>query len=235
MDDKGRNDFRLDRLQSSYNSVETASGSRALDPSAASVLRNTYLLLGATIAFSAVISWMSLSLPPINPLLLIVGFYGLLFLTYALRNSVWGIASVFALTGFLGYTLGPIIDMFLKAGAANIVSEALTMTAVTFVALSATALITKKDFSFLSRFLMVGFFVLLAGVVLSFFVHSSVFSLVMSGGFAIFACAAILFQTSAIIHGGERNYIMATVTLYVQIYNLFLSLLQILSALSNNR
>lgn len=234
MDDKGRNDFRLDRLQS-YNGAETTARGRALDPSAASVLRNTYMLLSLTIAFSATVSWLSLGAQPPGLLITLVGFYGLLFLTYALRNSVWGIASVFAFTGFLGYTLGPIIGMFLKAGAADIVTQSLTITAVAFVGLSGTVLVTKKDFNFLSGFITAGFFVLLGAMILSFFVHSAMMTLVISGGFAIFSCAAILFETSRIVNGGERNYVMATITLYVQLYNLLLSLMQILAILRGDR
>jgi len=234
MDDKGRNEFRLDRLQS-YGDVQSAPRSGALDPSAAAVLRNTYMLLSLTIAFSAAVSWFSLDAQPPGLLITLVGFYGLLFLTYALRNSIWGIASVFAFTGFLGYTLGPIIGMFLKAGAADIVTQSLTITAVAFIGLSATALISKKDFSFLSGFITAGFFVLLGAMVLSFFVHTPILTLAMSGGFAIFSCVVILYQTSQIVNGGERNYILATITLYVQLYNLLLSLMQILAALRGDR
>ncbi len=198
--------------------------------SSRTVLKNTYWLLGSTLAFSAVIAYLSMSAPRPGLLVMLVGFYGLLFLTYKLQNSAWGLAAVFALTGFMGYTLGPIIGQFAGAGAMNIVANALTMTAIVFFGLSAYAITTKKDFSFLSGFLTAGFFVLLGAMVISFFVQSSTLQLAISAGFAVFSSAAILHQTGEIVRGGERNYILATVTLFVSIYNLFLSLLSLLGA-----
>ncbi len=202
----------------------------------ASVLRNTYTLLGMTLAFSAVVAYitMQMNLPHPGILITLVGFYGLFFLTNALRNSAAGILAVFALTGFMGYTLGPILAAFAGAGAMDIVFNALGMTAIAFFGLSGYVLVTKKDMSFLGGFLTAGFFVLLGAMILGFFMQSSALQLAISGGFAIFSSAAILFQTSAIIHGGERNYIMATVGLFVSIYNLFVSLLNILTALSGD-
>ena len=195
-----------------------------------SVLRNTYWLLGMTLAFSSVVAYFSMSAPRPGIILMLVGFYGLLFAVYKLRDSVWALPTVFALTGFMGYTLGPIIGMFAGAGAMHVVANAFGMTAIVFFGLTAYALISKKDFSFLSGFLMAGFFVLLAAVIVGFFVQSSALQLAISAGFALFSSAAILHQTSAIVHGGERNYVMATVTLFVSIYNLFLSLLTLLTA-----
>ena len=195
-----------------------------------SVLKNTYWLLGSTLAFSALVAYLSMNAPRPGLILMLVGFYGLLFLTYKLQNSVWGLASVFALTGFMGYTLGPIIGQFAGAGAMGVVANALSMTAIVFFGLSAYAITTKKDFSFLSGFLTAGFFVLLGAVVISFFVQSSTLQLAISAGFAVFSSAAILHQTGEIVRGGERNYILATVTLFVSIYNLFLSLLSLLGA-----
>ena len=204
------------------------------DASVASVLKNTYLLLSATIAFSALTAYLSMGLPYPGFLITIAGFYGLLFLTYKTQNSAWGILSTFALTGFMGYTLGPIIGMFAGAGAMDIVANAFGMTAMVFLGLSGYVLVTKKDMSFLSGFLMAGFFVLIGAMILSFFIQSSAFSLAISAGFAVFSSAAILFETSSIIHGGQRNYISATVSLYVAIYNLFVSLLNILSILGGD-
>lgn len=198
------------------------------------VLRNTYWLLGSTIGFSALVAYLSMSAPRPGILVMLVGFYGLLFLTYKLSNSAWGLLSVFALTGFMGYTLGPIIGAFAGAGAMHIVANALAMTAIVFFGLSAYAITTKKDFSFMSGFLTAGFFVLLGATVLSFFFNSPAFQLAISAGFAIFSSVAILHQTSEIVKGGETNYILATVTLFVSIYNLFLSLLNILTALSGD-
>ncbi len=195
------------------------------------LFRNTYSLLAMTLAFSALVAFtsMSLNLPHPGLIITLVGFYGLLFLTAKLRNSGWGLISTFAFTGFLGYTLGPILNMYLSLpNGGSLVAMALGMTALVFFSLSAYAILTRKDFSFLSGFIMAGFVVLLCAVVASFFIQISGLQLAISAGFVLFSSAVILYQTSAIIHGGEDNYIMATITLFVSIYNLFLSLLQLL-------
>lgn len=195
------------------------------------LFRNTYSLLAMTLAFSALVAFtsMSLNLPHPGLIITLVGFYGLLFLTAKLRNSGWGLLSTFAFTGFLGYTLGPILNMYLSLpNGGSLVAMALGMTALVFFSLSAYAILTRKDFSFLSGFIMAGFVVLLCAVVASFFIQISGLQLAISAGFVLFSSAVILYQTSAIIHGGEDNYIMATITLFVSIYNLFLSLLQLL-------
>ena len=194
------------------------------------VLRNTYSLLALTLAFSGVMAFvaqqMRVGYP--NVFVVLIGFYGLFFLTNKLRDSAWGLVSTFALTGFMGFILGPILNRYLgMAGGAEVVSSAFAMTALVFGGLSAYVLITRKDMSFLSGFITAGFFVLLGAVVASFFFQISGLQLAISAGFVLFSSACILFQTSAIIHGGERNYIMATISLYVSIYNLFVSLLQI--------
>ncbi|WP_449433803.1 Bax inhibitor-1/YccA family protein [Pseudomonas putida] len=194
------------------------------------VLRNTYSLLAITLAFSGVMAFiaqqMHVGYP--NVFVVLIGFYGLFFLTAKLRDSVWGLVSTFALTGFMGFILGPILNRYLgMAGGAEVVSSAFAMTALVFGGLSAYVLITRKDMSFLSGFITAGFFVLLGAVVASFFFQISGLQLAISAGFVLFSSVCILFQTSAIIHGGERNYIMATISLYVSIYNLFISLLQL--------
>ncbi|SDS31137.1 modulator of FtsH protease [Halopseudomonas xinjiangensis] len=195
------------------------------------LFRNTYTLLAMTMAFSALVAFtsMSLNLPHPGLIVTLVGFYGLLFLTTKLRNSAWGLVSTFAFTGFLGYTLGPILNAYLSLpNGGQLVTMALGMTALVFFGLSAYAILSRKDFSFLSGFIMAGFIVLLCAVVASFFIQISGLQLAISAGFVLFSSAVILYQTSAIIHGGENNYIMATITLFVSIYNLFLSLLQLL-------
>ncbi|WJN49407.1 Bax inhibitor-1/YccA family protein [Pseudomonas asiatica] len=194
------------------------------------VLRNTYSLLALTLAFSGVMAFvaqqMRVGYP--NVFVVLIGFYGLFFLTNKLRDSAWGLVSTFALTGFMGFILGPILNRYLgMAGGAEVVSSAFAMTALVFGGLSAYVLITRKDMSFLSGFITAGFFVLLGAVVASFFFQISDLQLAISAGFVLFSSVCILFQTSAIIHGGERNYIMATISLYVSIYNLFVSLLQL--------
>ncbi|MDV5387712.1 Bax inhibitor-1/YccA family protein [Pseudomonas juntendi] len=194
------------------------------------VLRNTYSLLALTLAFSGVMAFvaqqMRVGYP--NVFVVLIGFYGLFFLTNKLRDSAWGLVSTFALTGFMGFILGPILNRYLgMAGGAEVVSSAFAMTALVFGGLSAYVLITRKDMSFLSGFITAGFFVLLGAVVASFFFQISGLQLAISAGFVLFSSVCILFQTSAIIHGGERNYIMATISLYVSIYNLFVTLLQL--------
>ena len=194
------------------------------------VLRNTYSLLALTLAFSGVMAFvaqqMRVGYP--NVFVVLIGFYGLFFLTAKLRDSVWGLVSTFALTGFMGFILGPILNRYLgMQGGAEVVSAAIAMTALVFGGLSAYVLITRKDMSFLGGFITAGFFVLLGAVLASFFFQISGLQLAISAGFVLFSSVCILFQTSAIIHGGERNYIMATISLYVSIYNLFVSLLQL--------
>lgn len=200
------------------------------------VLRNTYFLLALTLAFSAVVAMvaMSLNLPSLPWWGMLVGFYGLLFLTNATANSALGLVSVFALTGFLGYSLGPILNRYIGAGLGDVVTLAFGATAAVFFACSAYVLTTKKDMSFLSGMLMALFVVLLIGIVANIFLAMPVLSLAISALFVIFSSAAILYGTSNIIHGGETNYIRATVDLYVSIYNLFVSLLNLLGIFNSD-
>lgn len=200
------------------------------------VLRNTYLLLGMTLVFSSVIAFvaMSMNAPALPWWGVLAGFYGLLFLTNATANSGAGILSVFALTGFLGYTLGPILNRYLGAGLGDAIALALGATALVFFACSAYVLTTKKDMSFLSGMMMALFVVLLVGVIANIFLHIPALSLALSGLFVIFSSGAILLTTSNIIHNGETNYIRATVDLYVSLYNLFVSFLQIFGVLSSD-
>ena len=196
------------------------------------VLRNTYMLLSMTLLFSAGTAGLSmaLNLPHPGMLLTLVGYFGLLFLTTKFRNSAMGLVCVFALTGFMGLTLGPIIEMYVRAfsNGGQLVMTALGGTGVIFLGLSGYALTTRKDFSFMGGFLMVGVLVaFLAGIGAAVF-NMPGLSLAVSAMFIMLMSAMILYQTSNIIHGGETNYIMATVTLYISIYNLFLSLLHLL-------
>lgn len=199
------------------------------------VIKNTYLLLALTLAFSALTAFLSFNAAPINPWLFLGGFIGLSFLTQILANSVWGLVSVFAFTGFVGFALGPILNMVMHSAAGpQVVMQALGGTAIIFFALSGYALTTRKDFSFLQGFLVAGGIVLMVAVVASLLLHLSGIQLAISAGFMLFSSALILYQTGAIIHGGERNYILATITLYASIYNIFISLLNILMALSGD-
>lgn len=200
------------------------------------VIRNTYILLSLTLAFSAVTAGASMAfgLPHPGIIITLVGYFGLLYLTTKLRNSAGGVVSIFALTGFMGYTLGPIISAYLSLPNGHaIVMQAMGGTAAIFLGLSAYALTTRKNFSFMGGFLMVGILVaFLAGLGAMFFSMPGL-SLAVSAMFVLLMAGLILYQTSAIIHGGETNYIMATVTLYVSIYNLFTSLLHLLGVFNN--
>lgn len=195
------------------------------------VLRNTYLLLAMTLAFSAGVAYVALAsgAPYLGFFPTLIGFFALLFLVNRLANSVWGLPVVFLFTGFLGYTLGPLLTFYLQMphGPA-MVGQALGLTAAAFVGLSLYALITRRDFSFLSGFLITGFFVLMGGIVLNHFMAVPALSVAISCGVVLFACALILFETGSVISGGETNYIRATVGLYVSIYNLFSSLLALI-------
>ncbi|CEO38892.1 BAX inhibitor (BI)-1/YccA family protein [Photobacterium kishitanii] len=200
------------------------------------VLRNTYFLLSLTLLFSAGVAGvaMVMNVPPVHWIILLVGFYGLIFLTERNRDSSLGLVFVFALTGFMGYTLGPILNMYVGAGMGHVVMTALGGTALTFFACSAYALTTKRDLSFLNGMLMAGFIAIIVAVVANIFLKMPMLSLAISGMFVLFSSAAILLTTQSIVRGGETNYISATVTLYVSIYNLFLSLLQILGVVNSN-
>ncbi|VTX58301.1 Bax inhibitor-1/YccA family protein [Haemophilus parainfluenzae] len=200
------------------------------------VLRNTYFLLGLTMAFSAVVAYisMSLNLPYPNLIVLLLGFYGLLFVTNRLANSAWGILAAFAFTGFMGYTIGPILNMYVARGMEDLIMLAFAGTAIVFFSCSAYVLTTKKDMSFLSTAIFSLFIVLLLGIVASFFFQIPALAVGISALFVVFSTMTILYETSNIIHGGETNYIRATVNIYVSIYNLFISLLRLLSIISSD-
>ena len=200
------------------------------------VLRNTYFLLGLTMAFSAVVAYisMSLNLPYPNLIVLLMGFYGLLFVTNRLANSAWGILAAFAFTGFMGYTIGPILNMYVARGMEDLIMLAFAGTAIVFFSCSAYVLTTKKDMSFLSTAIFSLFIVLLLGIVASFFFQIPALAVGISALFVVFSTMTILYETSNIIHGGETNYIRATVNIYVSIYNLFISLLRLLSIFSSD-
>ncbi|MBP6103908.1 MAG: Bax inhibitor-1/YccA family protein [Gammaproteobacteria bacterium] len=203
-----------------------------------SVIRNTYMLLGLTLGFSAFTAWFAM-LSNARPMgLLVLPIYmGLLFMTQALRNSAWGIASIFAFTGFMGYTLGPLLNMAIQgfSNGPQLIMTSLGLTAFIFFCLSAYALTTRKDFSYMGGFLFVASTVaFVACLALAFFPIPGLY-LMVCAGFVLLASGMILFETSRIIHGGEQNYIMATISLYVSIYNLFISLLQLLMIFAGNR
>jgi modulator of FtsH protease len=196
------------------------------------LIRNTYLLLSMTLFFSAVMAGvsMALNLPYFGPLVTLGGYFALLFLTSHLRNSAWGLLSVFALTGFMGLTLGPLLNAYLRAFAngSELVMLAFGGTAAIFLGLSAYALLSRKDFSFIAGGVVAGIMVaFLAGIAALIF-QIPALSLAVSAMFVLLMSGFILWQTSDLVHGHETNYIMATVGLYVSIYNLFTSLLHLL-------
>ncbi len=201
------------------------------------VLRNTYSLLALTLGFSALTAGMSASmgLPHPGILLTLAGYFGLLFLVTKLRNSAAGIGAVFALTGFMGYTLGPILNRYLALpNGGEVVMMAMAGTGLVFFAMSAIALVRKTDFSFMGNFLTIGVLVAFVAGLSAIFFDIPALSLAVSAMFVLLMSGMILYQTSEIIHGGETNYIMATVSLYVSIFNLFTSLLQLLGFLSSD-
>lgn len=201
------------------------------------LIRNTYMLLAMTLLFSAAAAGVSIkfNLPHPGLIITLVGYFGLLFLTYKLRNSIWGLLSVFGLTGFMGLTLGPIINSYLGLpNGGQTVMMAMGATGAIFLGLSAYALTSRRDFSFMGGFLFVGVLVaFLAGLGAIFF-ELPTLALAVSAMFVLLASGLILFETSQIVHGGETNYILATVSLYVSIYNLFASLLHLLGVFNGN-
>ena len=196
------------------------------------VLRNTYILLSMTLLFCAAVAATSVVFqwPYPGLILTLVGYFGLLFLTSAFRNSGLGLFFVFALTGFMGLTLGPIIGTYLTVipNGDQIVMTAFGGTGLIFFGLSAYALTTRKNFAFLGGMLFAGILTAFILSLAAIFFQLPVLSIAVSGMFILLMSGLILYQTSEIIHGGETNYIMATVTLFIAIYNLFLSLIQIL-------
>ncbi|MCK0768678.1 Bax inhibitor-1/YccA family protein [Chromohalobacter canadensis] len=202
------------------------------------VLRNTYMLLAMTLLFSAVTAGtaMAMGIGQMNIFIFLIGAYGLMFLVHKTANSAAGILSIFAFTGFMGFTLGPMLSLYLSLpNGPQLVMTALGMTGATFIGLSAVALITRKDFSFLGNFMIAGAIVLVLAMVAAMIFNITALALAVSAGFVLFSSAAILYQTSEIIHrAGETNYILATITLFVSIYNLFVSLLSLLGFMSND-
>ena len=234
MSDDLRHSPRAIRLseQAAWRGVEDAryADGSAIGASARKVLRNTYALLGMTLLFSAAVAGtaMTLNLPHPGLLLSLIGMFGLMFLVHKTANSGWGLLSVFAFTGFMGYGLGPVLGKVLAMphGSA-VVTNALAATAVAFIGLSAVALSTKRDFSAMGKMLFVGMLVAFALSLGAIFFQIPALALAVSSLVVMLSCGLILMETSRIVHGGETNYILATIGLYVTIYNLFSSLLML--------
>ena len=201
------------------------------------VVRNTYALLAMTLLFSAAVATASttLKLPSPGIIVTLVGYFGLLFAVHKLQNSAWALPAVFGLTGFMGYTLGPILTRY--SGLSNggeIIGMAFGATAVTFIALSAYVLTTRRDFSFMGGFLFAGMVIALLGGIAAMVFQVPALGLAVSGMVALLSAGLILFETSRIVNGGETNYVLATVGLFVSLFNLFTSLLSLFGIGSND-
>ncbi len=202
------------------------------------VIRNTYLLLSMTVLFSALTAFISTSLQIALPFwAIILGYFGLLYMTSATANSAMGLVSVFLFTGFMGLTLGPTLNYYLHgfSNGPELVTAALASTGALFFALSGYAMTTRKDFSYMGGFLFIGLTVALLVSIAGLFFNIPGLQLAISGAVVLLMSGYLLYQTSLIINGGERNYIMATVSLYITLLNLFTSLLQLLAAFSGRR
>lgn len=201
------------------------------------VLKNTYMLLSATLIFSAMMAGVSMLLNVGTGVYMISTFAAIALVWFVLprtANSEKGILVVFAFTGLLGFGLGPVINHYLAtANGPAIVAQSLAGTGIIFLSLSAYVMTTKKDFSYLAGFLMTGMIVALVAIIANIFLNIPVLSLAISGAIVFIMSGYILFETSQIIHGGQRNYIMATASLYLSIYNIFISLLQILGVMDD--
>ena len=226
------------------NSFGMAVGSEQLAAQQHRVLRNTYLLLalsliptgiGAMFGVNLDFSFMRAS-PIVASLVLLAVIYGMFFAIEKNRDSGLGVALLLALTLFLGVLLGPLLQVALGLrNGGQLVALAAGGTAVVFFAMAGIATVTRKDFGFMTNFLAVGGIVIMLAVVANIFFASPVLHLTICAGFVLFSSAMILWQVSRIVQGGETNYVSATLTLYMSIYNLFTSLLQLLMALTGNR
>jgi modulator of FtsH protease len=197
------------------------------------VLKNTYMLLGMTLAFSALTAGgaMALNLSHGVALVLMLVGFGLLFVVNRMADTAKGLPAIFAFTGVMGASLGPMLNYYLALpGGPSMVMQALGGTALVFFGLSAYALNSRKDFSYLGGFLMTGLIVAIVAGIANIFLGIPALSLTLSAAVVMIMSGLILFDTSRIVNGGETNYIRATVSLYLNIYNLFINLLHLISA-----
>ncbi|MDE0951705.1 MAG: Bax inhibitor-1/YccA family protein [Halioglobus sp.] len=201
------------------------------------VLKNTYMLLGVTLLFSAVTAGISMAMglgQGTALIFMLVGF-GLLFVVNKTADSSKGLLAIFAFTGVMGASIGPMLNYYLAMpNGPSLVMQALGGTAVVFFGLSAYALTTRKDFSYMGGFLMVGLLVAVVAMIANIFLAIPALSLTISAAVVMIMSGLILYDTSRIINGGETNYIRATVSLYLDIYNLFIHLLSLLSFFSGD-
>ena len=222
---------RESRYAPPYSLPDTESGSLpAPTVDSQRVLRNTYALLSMTLLFSAGVAAAALffKLPAPGLVLTLVGYFGLLFAVHKVQNSGWALPMVFLLTGFMGYTLGPLLARSLALpGGGQVVMMALAATGATFIALSTWVLATRRDFSFMGGFLFAGMCIALLAGLAAMFLQIPALGLAVSAMVALLSAGLILFETSRIVNGGETNYVMATVSLFVSVFNLFTSLLSL--------
>ncbi len=219
-----------------FNSTITRSEESVLQTN--KVIRNTYILLSMTLIFSALMAAVStmLVMPPITNLITFGAALLLLWLVLPrFANSTAGVGIVFLITGLLGFGLGPMLNMYLQlANGATLIMTALGGTGVIFLTLSGYALTTRKDFSFMGGFLMVGMVVAIVAIIANIFLNIPALSLAISAAVIMIMSGFILFDTSRIIHGGETNYVNATISLYLSILNIFIHLLNLLRAFSGD-
>jgi modulator of FtsH protease len=204
------------------------------------VLRNTYMLLSMTLLFSAAMAAVSIAInaPYMGFLVYLAGFFGLFYGVNKLKNSAWGILMVFALTGFIGFSVGPIISVYMANGPETVLIS-LGLTGIVFFSLSGYTLVSGKDFSYLQGFLMTGLLVAIGSMILMFVAGMlgydiAALQLAISAAMVMLMSGLILYDTSRIINGGETNYLMATVALYLDIYLLFMHLLNLVNAFSGD-
>ncbi len=203
------------------------------------VLKNTYMLLGMTFCFASVMALFSMSTGamPINPLLWIVMLIGLQYGVIATSRSAWGIPMIFAFTGFMGYSIGPILTMYLAlfSNGSELIFTSLGATGLIFISLSAYVVTHQKDYSYMGGMLFSAILVAFMAGIAAMLFNMPMLSIVVSGAFALISSGLILYHTSEVVHGGETNYILATMSIFVAIFNLFLSLLRILAFFAGNR
>ena len=238
------NEMRVIPVQSRPGSVPAGVGQAGVSEAAGKVLRNTYFMLSLTLLFSALMAGVSMALDAPYGLSLVCSLVSLGLLWFVLPrvgHSMAGIYTVFAVTGLLGFGLGPVLNMYLRgfANGGQLIMLAFGMTGAIFVGLSLFAVRSRRDFSFMRGFLFSGImlaFVLSIGVLVASMLgyHLQPLALGISAMFSLLMCGLILYQTGEIVNGGETSYVMATVTLYVSIYNLFTSLLHLLGFASGD-
>ena len=202
------------------------------------VLKNTYMLLSATLAFSAVMAMVSMyiNMPPMAYIISVIAAMVLgMFVLPKTANSSAGVGVIFLITGLLGFGLGSILTVYLAmTNGPQIIATALGGTGIIFLGLSGYALTTKKDFSFLGGFLFAGMMVVVLAIIASLFIQIPALTLTISAAIIMLMSGLILFDTSRIINGGETNYILATFSIFLSLFNIFVSLLNILGIMSND-